>query len=152
MPNRKILVSEPVLPDSKVDPIMITETKSVRVLIADDFIPFLDSLTQLVGALPGLEAIGAVSNGEELLALCEKTQPDVVLTDIQMPFMDGVTATKIIKQRWPRIVVIGLTGFEERERTQEMINAGASLCLSKSTSASELLKHVSQALNTFAGS
>jgi DNA-binding NarL/FixJ family response regulator len=125
-----------------LDHVTTTETKPVRVLIADDFAPFLDSLTQVINTLAGLESVGAARDGEETLALCKQTQPDVVLIDINMPVMDGVVAARLIKQQWPHIRIIGLTGFDELDRTQDIIDAGACMCLSKTTSASELQKHL----------
>ena len=125
-----------------LDHVTMTETKPIRVLIADDFGPFLDSLRQVINTLAGLEAVGAARDGEEILALCKQLQPDVVLMDINMPVMDGVVATRLIKQRWPHIRIIGLTGYDELDRTQELIDAGACMCLSKTTSASELQKQL----------
>ena len=127
------------------------KVKPIRVLVADNFAPFLQSLMELIQALAGLEAVGAARNGEELLALCEQLQPDVVLMDIEMPLMDGVTATRRIKQQWPQIMVIGLTGYNEMDRYQEMLDAGACKCLSKTTSASELLKHITKVMNSESG-
>ena len=76
-------------------------------------------------------------NGEEAIRLCERFQPDVVLMDLLMPKMDGVAATKAIKERWPETKVIALTSFKEKEYVEGALKAGASGYLLKNVSAEE---------------
>jgi DNA-binding NarL/FixJ family response regulator len=82
---------------------------------------------------------GEASNGEELLQLAATTAPAIVITDIQMPGMDGVTATRLLKERYPGIGVIALTMFGDDNLIIDMLDAGADGYLLKSTSKEELL-------------
>ena len=74
--------------------------------------------------------------GRKRFSLCEKLQPDVVLMDLMMPVMDGVAATAIIKKQWPKINVIALTSFKEKEMVEGALKAGAMSYLLKNVSAS----------------
>jgi DNA-binding NarL/FixJ family response regulator len=121
----------------------------IRVLVVDDFSSYRQSLTALIAVLGGLRAVGVANDGVHALALCEVLQPEVVLMDIEMPVLDGVECSQIIKSRWPRIQIIGLTGFDESIRIQEMIDAGVYCCLSKTTSSAELLKTILAAANLY---
>ena len=110
----------------------------IRVLVVDDFAAYRQSLMTLITVLDGLRAVGVAADGVQALALCEVLQPEVVLMDIEMPMLDGIECSQVIKARWPRIKIIGLTGFEESDRIQEMIDAGVWGCLPKTTSSEEL--------------
>jgi two-component system, NarL family, response regulator LiaR len=57
--------------------------------------------------------------------LCERLQPDVILMDMMMPEMDGATATKMIRERWPQVQVVALTSFKEEDLVQRVLQAGA---------------------------
>jgi DNA-binding NarL/FixJ family response regulator len=81
----------------------------VQVLIADDRSQARDGLRSLLSTAPQVNVIGEASNGQEAVRLVEKLQPDVVLMDAKMPEMDGLEATRLIKQRWPGVKVIMLT-------------------------------------------
>jgi DNA-binding NarL/FixJ family response regulator len=85
-----------------------------------------------------LVLVGEASDGAEAVRLCEKYQPDVVLMDLMMPVMDGVTATRIIRERFPAINVIVLTSFKEKELVEGALQAGAVGYLLKTVSADEL--------------
>jgi NarL family two-component system response regulator LiaR len=85
-----------------------------------------------------LELVGEANNGQEAVAVCEKTQPDVVLMDLVMPEMDGATATQVIRKRWPHIQVIALTSFQEKELVQDALRAGAISYLIKNVTGEDL--------------
>ena len=74
----------------------------VRVVIADDHPMFRDGLAAALLAVPELEVVGAAADGEQLIALVDRTQPDVVLTDLGMPGLGGADATRQILERRPR--------------------------------------------------
>jgi len=97
----------------------------IRVAVVDDQRLFARGLSGLVELLPGVEVVGVAYNGEEAIALCRKEEPDVILMDISMPKMDGISATREIKALLPRAAVIILTGHEEDEHVFEGIKAGA---------------------------
>src|SRR5688572_3484510 len=88
--------------------------------------------------VPGLEVVGVAYDGEEGVELCRKEEPDVVLMDISMPKMDGISATREIKDLLPQTAVIILTGHEEDEYVFEGIKAGAQGYLLKDSEPEEL--------------
>jgi DNA-binding NarL/FixJ family response regulator len=81
--------------------------KSTRVLIVDDDYSFREALAYLIADLPGVELAGEARNGEEMLALAAALQPDVVITDINMPVLDGIAATQQLKAQPspPRVLI-----------------------------------------------
>ena len=81
----------------------------VQVLIADDRTQARDGLRSLLSTTPQVKVIGEARNGQEAVHLVEELQPDVVLMDAKMPEMDGIEATRLIKQQWPGVKVIVLT-------------------------------------------
>lgn len=87
----------------------------IRVLITDDHALVRSGLRYFILAFDDLELVGEASSGEQALELCAQVQPDVVLMDLMMTGMDGVTATRTIRERWPHIHVIALTNFQEAE-------------------------------------
>jgi DNA-binding NarL/FixJ family response regulator len=101
------------------------EKEIIRVAVVDDQRLFTKALSGLVDMLAGVEVVGVAYDGEEGVALCRKEEPDVVLIDISMPKMDGVNATRQIREVLPRTAVIILTGHEEDEHVFEGIKAGA---------------------------
>jgi len=91
------------------------------------------------------KVVGEANDGEEAVRLCEGLRPNVVLMDLLMPKMDGVKATKIIKERWPQIQIIALTSFDEKEYVEGALKAGASGYLLKNVSAEELVSAIQRA-------
>jgi NarL family two-component system response regulator LiaR len=116
----------------------MTEPHRIRVLIVDEQAVVRSGLIAFLQAFDDLELVGAASNGREALRLCEQGQPDVVLMDLVMPDMDGVTATQAIRHKYPHIQVIALTSFREEELVQAVIRAGAIGYLLKNVMADEL--------------
>ncbi|MCW3074281.1 MAG: two component transcriptional regulator, LuxR family [Flaviaesturariibacter sp.] len=114
----------------------------LRLVIADDYPLFLEGLHLLLGQEEEVRIVGEAANGEQLLQRVAGCRPDVVITDIQMPQMDGITATKALRERAPDVKVIALTMFNEEQLIVDMLEAGASGYLLKSTSKTELLKAV----------
>jgi DNA-binding NarL/FixJ family response regulator len=97
----------------------------IRVLIADDQALFRQGLRTLLAAQPDLDVIGEAGNGEEALHLAGQTQPDIVLMDLRMPVMDGVTATQSIVAQSPNIRIIALTTFDDDQLVLNALRAGA---------------------------
>src|SRR5688572_29938452 len=91
---------------------MTNETKPpIRVLIADDHEIFRDGFRVMLKKLKGFELVGEAENGQELLEKTAALSPDVVVTDIRMPIMDGVTATRLLRKRFPGIGILALSMF-----------------------------------------
>lgn len=101
------------------------EEEAIRVAVVDDQRLFTKALSGLVDMLPGVEVVGVAYNGEEAVALCRQEEPDVVLMDISMPKMDGVSATREIRNLLPQTAIVILTAHEEDEHVFQGIKAGA---------------------------
>ena len=101
------------------------EEVMVRVAVVDDQRLFARGLSGLVDMLPDMEVVGVAYDGEEAVELCRKEEPDVVLMDISMPKMDGVSATREIRDLLPQTAVIILTAHEDNEHVFRGIKAGA---------------------------
>jgi DNA-binding NarL/FixJ family response regulator len=103
----------------------MSDNQAIRVVIADDHPMFRYGLTAALTMTTEVEVVGEAADGEELLALVERTAPHVVLTDLSMPGMDGVTATRRLVARHPDIGVLVLTMHEEDELVFAALRAGA---------------------------
>lgn len=111
----------------------------IRVLIVDDHKLFRQGLISLMRTREDLvEVVGEAQTGREALQMVERLRPDVVLMDIYMPDIDGLQATKEIRQRFPGVSVVMLTSSESDEHLFEAVRLGASGYLLKSLDASEL--------------
>src|SRR5687768_14236311 len=104
---------------------MLTPPLPIRILIADDHELFRDGLRILVKQMDGIQLIGEAANGKELLRLAATHHPDVILTDIQMPEMDGLTATRQILQDHSSIFVVAMSMFGDDHLIVSMLQAGA---------------------------
>jgi len=122
------------------------QSNTIRVLLVDDHTVVRSGLGAVLAAFDGLSLVGEAGDGEEAVRQCEHLQPDIVLMDLLMPKMDGVAATKIIKERWPQINVIALTSFKEKEYVEGALKAGATSYLLKNVTADELLSAIHKAV------
>ncbi len=105
-------------------------TTSIRVLIVDDQTLVREGFRKLLELEPDIEIVDTAGNGESALAAIERlhaqnTPPDVILMDIRMPHMDGIAATRAIKERWPGAHVVILTTFDDTELIHAGLRAGA---------------------------
>src|ERR671913_2269878 len=99
--------------------------ETIRVAIADDQRLFANGLTRIIGVEPGMEVVGEAHTGEEAVSLCLEVEPDVVLMDLSMPVMDGVSATRKILSLLPRTRVLILTVHTDDAHVFQGIKAGA---------------------------
>ncbi len=111
---------------------------SIRVLIADDQRVVRDGLTMLVGLIDGVQIVGSASDGSEALQLAEAHRPDVVLMDLRMPGMDGITATAQLRERLPGSRVLVLTTYADDATILPALRAGALGYLTKDASAEQI--------------
>jgi DNA-binding NarL/FixJ family response regulator len=101
------------------------EHEVTRLAIVDDHELARASLQNMLSDEPDIEVVGEASNGREALLLCSRLRPNLVLMDVRMPEMDGLAATREIKQRYPHISVIMLTMHENPDYLFEALKAGA---------------------------
>jgi NarL family two-component system response regulator LiaR len=120
----------------------MSEPGRIRVIIVDDHTVVRTGLATFLEVSDDLDLVGQATNGREAVALCEQFQPDVILMDLVMPEMDGMTATRIIRERWPQVQVIALTSFQEQELVQDALQAGAISYLLKNVSMDDLSEAV----------
>jgi NarL family two-component system response regulator LiaR len=106
----------------------------IKVLVVDDHPVVRDGLMLMLSVSPGMACIGQAENGEQAVRQCTELKPDIVLMDLMMPGMDGVTATRIIHQKYPGIQVVALTTFDDKELVQKALRAGAISYLLKNSS------------------
>jgi NarL family two-component system response regulator LiaR len=116
----------------------MTETNPIRVMIVDDHDMVRSGLSVFLEAFDDLELVGEAADGKEAIRLCAEIQPHVVLMDLVMPEMDGVAATRAIRQADPNVQIIALTSFNDQGLVQGALQAGAVGYLLKNASIEEL--------------
>lgn len=114
----------------------------IKVLITDDQYILAEGIKTVLETSPEITVTGIAGNGVKCLEAIEKEKPDVVLLDIRMPVMNGVIATREIKNRYPEIKVLILTTFDDSEYILDAINYGASGYLLKDINAASLIDAV----------
>src|SRR5215208_8355879 len=102
-----------------------TRTGPARLLIADDHELFQDGLQRMLSLEPDLEVVGKAANGREVIELCSRLHPDLVLMDVRMPEMDGLEATRRIKSELPLMGVLIVTVQADHRLLLEAVKAGA---------------------------
>jgi NarL family two-component system response regulator LiaR len=117
---------------------MMTDKNRIRVMLVDDHSVVRSGLGAFLSVNPDLELVGEAENGDEAVVRCGLLKPDVVLMDLMMPGTDGVTATRLIHEKYPCVRVIALTSFQENSFVQGALEAGATGYLMKNVSAREL--------------
>jgi two-component system, NarL family, response regulator LiaR len=117
---------------------MTNEGNTIRVMIVDDHDMVRSGLEVFIETFEDLEFVGEANNGEDAVRLCEQLKPDVILMDLKMPRMDGVTAIATIRQAYPGVQIIALTSFKDKNMVHSALQAGAIGYLLKNASIDEL--------------
>jgi two-component system, NarL family, response regulator LiaR len=112
---------------------------TIRILLADDHAVVRQGLKMFLGLDPDLQVVGEAENGEEAVRMAGEIQPDIILMDLLMPVMDGVSATVKVRREFPDVEVIALTSVLEDASVIGAIRAGAIGYLLKDTKAEELI-------------
>jgi len=112
---------------------------NINIVIADDHEIFLDGLSLMLSRHPGFIVCGRASNGQQLLETVDREKPDIVLTDIRMPVVDGIQSTRQILSKYPATGVIALSMFDEENLIIEMLEAGAKGYLLKNAHKDEIV-------------
>jgi two-component system, NarL family, response regulator NreC len=121
---------------------MTQQSKKIKVLIADDHELFLQGLHILISQGEDMFVIGQAKNGIELVRMAYELNPDVIVTDIVMPLMNGIDATLEIKKHLPFIEIIGLSFFADPDLISSMMKAGAKGYLEKTVEPQEVLNAI----------
>ncbi|TLN24016.1 response regulator transcription factor [bacterium] len=114
----------------------------IKILIVDDQALFREGLHTLLSVQPDFDVVGEAGNGEEALRYVAQYRPNVVLMDLRMPVMDGVTATRRLRELYPECKVIVLTTFDDDEDIFEGMRAGAVGYLLKDVSSDKLFEAI----------
>ncbi|OGX18124.1 MAG: DNA-binding response regulator [Omnitrophica WOR_2 bacterium RBG_13_44_8b] len=117
-------------------------SNNIRVFLCDDHTLFRQGIKKLLELEPDISIVGEASNGQEMLDMLKKAGSDVILMDIGMPKMDGVTATFKIKKILPSIKIIILTVYEDEPHIFQAVKAGAMGYLLKDVSIDELIEAI----------
>ena len=117
----------------------------IRVLITDDHLIVREGLRLILETVDGIEIAGEASDGAECLALVPECKPDVILMDLQMPRMDGITAIDHLRSEYPEIAIVILTTYNEDDLMIRGLQAGARGYLLKDTSRENLLDTIQAA-------
>ncbi len=123
----------------------------ITLAIAEDHQSLVDGINLLLKYEEDISIVGMANDGEALLDIVRNKRPQVVLTDIKMPKIDGIAATKLIKKEFPETQIIAFTMFSQRDAIEQMIDAGATGYLLKNSPLEEVL-HAIKAVaegNTF---
>jgi two-component system nitrate/nitrite response regulator NarL len=114
----------------------------IRLAIAEDHQSLIDGIKLLLEYEEDISIVGTANDGEELLKIVELKRPTVVLTDIRMPKLDGIEATKHIKKSNPHIKIIAFSMFDQTDAIQQMLDAGATGYILKNSSLNEVLNAI----------
>jgi DNA-binding NarL/FixJ family response regulator len=118
---------------------MIRPSTPIRLILADDHEIFRDGFKVMIRKQPAFELIGEAANGEELIQQVKQLRPDVVITDIKMPKLDGIEATRQLTKEFPAIGIIALSMFDEENLIVDMLEAGAKGYLLKNAHKDEII-------------
>jgi len=117
-------------------------SKPIRVMLVDDHAMVRRGLATFLMVYDDLQLAGEAESGEAAIEMCGEVLPDVVLMDMLLPAMDGAAATRMIRQRFPKVQVIALTSFKEKDLIKNALEAGAIGYLLKDVTADELARAI----------
>jgi DNA-binding NarL/FixJ family response regulator len=120
----------------------LSTMKKIRLAIADDYAVFREGLHITLSVDENIEVVTEADNGAELLKAIETNLPDVVIMDYKMPVMDGMEATKRIKELYPHIKVLVISMYEDPKFIQHLLSNGADAYLLKNAEPDEIRQAV----------
>ncbi len=116
--------------------------KKISVIIADDHEIFRDGLKLILSKQKNIELVASVANGDQLIKTARNLKPDIIITDIKMPVIDGIEATRNINLTQPETGIIALSMFDEEDLIIEMLEAGAKGYLLKNADKNEIFEAI----------
>jgi CheY-like chemotaxis protein len=147
------LKTEPTLRESKKDSVGGTPSSGFqrnvknRVLLVDDHVMVRQGLRTVLEGYPDIEVVGEACDGREAVDLAERLTPEVIIMDVNMPNMNGIEATVVIKSRHPGMKIVGLSVNADDDAKIAMLHAGAEALLTKGAALDELYRAIRQALS-----
>lgn len=114
----------------------------ITIIMAEDHQMLIDGVKSFFEYDEEINIIGSVNNGDELVKLVSLRQPKLVITDVRMPIMDGIQATRIIKKKLPHINVLAMTMFDQPDAIKQMLDAGATGYILKNSGIKMLSKAI----------
>ena len=119
---------------------------TTKVLVVDDHTLVRQGIVRLLSSDKSLEVVGEASNGFEALEKCKELHPEVVLMDLYMPGLDGISVTRLIKREMPEVQVVLITASPEEEDIVEAVQAGARGYIPKTTDGATMIRQLKQAV------
>ena len=118
----------------------------IKIILADDEILFRKGISFLLQREKNIEIIFEVSNGSELLSFLKEStiHPDIIMMDLKMPLLNGVEATKIINNDYPKIKIIALTSYDSKSFIANMISIGSASYLIKNSTPTEMIETINE--------
>ena len=120
----------------------MNHSSKIKVVIADDHAVLRDGIHYLCMTTSDIELVGEAANGEDALKLCHELQPDVALIDLMMPGMDGIAATRVIREQCPEVKILVLTSFNTPDLLHQAIEAGANSYVLKDVATEEIINAI----------
>jgi DNA-binding NarL/FixJ family response regulator len=124
----------------------MTETRTIKVAIVEDLRDIREGLAQLINATAGFRCTGVYASMEEAIEKIPHNLPDLVLSDIGLPGMDGISGIAILKERFPELLILMLTVYDDNERIFDALCAGACGYLLKKTPWAKLVDALKEAV------
>ncbi|MCF6342605.1 MAG: response regulator transcription factor [Bacteroidales bacterium] len=111
----------------------------IRLIIADDHPVIIDGLKTILEKQEEISLVAEVHNGVELLSLLRRRKADVILMDVNMPEVNGIDATRLVKKQYPKIKVLAFSQYDEKRFVKQILKSGANGYLLKNSAASEII-------------
>lgn len=121
---------------------MTTKKPPIRVVLADEHEIFRDGFNEMIKKQSAIVLVGEAANGADLIKVTKKLLPDIIITGIKMPELNGIEATTILTKKFPGINIIALSAFDDDNHIIDMLEAGAKGYLLKSAPKKEIIKAI----------
>jgi DNA-binding NarL/FixJ family response regulator len=118
----------------------------IQLIIVDDHFHVREAWSWVLGQAPGINVIAQCANGQEAIEAAKRLQPDLMLMDINMSPIGGIEATRLIRELYPHIKIIGISVQVERSYVNEMLRSGASGYVTKNSSSQEMIVAIDEVM------
>jgi two-component system response regulator DesR len=123
----------------------VAADERIRIVIVEDNAVFREALELLLGLRNDLHVVASVADGEEAVPACREHNPNVALMDYRLPGLDGIEATRALREACPTVAVVALTASANREEMEALKQAGAVACLTKDQELEEIVEAIHRA-------